>query len=262
MKISAKIIVFNEEDNIAAACETLDWADEIVIVDSGSTDRTVEIARRYTDKIHFNEFENFRLQHQFADSKTSHDWIFWIDADERLSPELRESVLSVKESDGNGLPAGFRMKRRAWYLGRWIKHSGWYPDHVLRFYRKSDSKWGENIVHEDLNIEGKPGTLEGDLLHYTRRNLREQHDVIARYSELSSLQMFERGKRTGWSGFLFRPPAAFLESYVLKRGFLDGLAGLFIAYFRAYSVFLKYALLWERQSAGEQERRERDEGDS
>jgi (heptosyl)LPS beta-1,4-glucosyltransferase len=249
MKISAKVIVFNEEDNIAAVCEEVDWADEIVIVDSHSTDRTVEIAKRYTDKIYFNEFENFKLQHEFADSKTDGDWIFWIDADERLTPELRESILALKNREAPDLPDGFRIARRAWYMGKWINHSGWYPDFVMRLYRKSGSSWGDNIVHESVAVKGEVETLKGDLLHFTRRNLREHHDVIAKYMALSARQRYERGGRAGWIDLIFRPPVAFLESFLVKQGFRDGLQGLLIAYFRAYSLFLRCAFLWELQNA-------------
>lgn len=251
MKISAKIIVFNEEDNIAAVAKAVDWADEIVIVDSNSSDRTVEIARKFTDKIYFNEFENFKLQHEFADSKTSFDWVFWIDADERLTPELKNAILELKDRDPDALPNGFRMSRRAWYMGRWIKHSGWYPDHVLRLYKKSASSWQDRIVHEGVRIEGNTETLEGDLLHYTRRNLREHHDVIANYMTLAARERYEKGERAGWASFVFRPPIGFIESYLLKLGFLDGLQGLLIAYFRAYSLFIRYAFLWELQHKAE-----------
>ncbi|HUF05364.1 MAG TPA: glycosyltransferase family 2 protein [Aridibacter sp.] len=247
MKISAKIIVFNEEDNIAEVCESVGWADEIVVVDSGSTDRTVEIARGFTDKIHFNKFVNFKLQHEFADSKTDNDWVFWIDADERVTPELKESILALKERDPDDLPNGFLIGRKPRYMGRWIGHSGWYPDRVLRLYRKSASSWSDNIVHESVRVDGDPGTLEGELLHYTRRNLKEHHDVIARYSELAAEFRFRKGERAGWSDFLLKPPSAFVESYLLKQGFRDGLQGLLIAYFRAYSVFLRSAFVWELQ---------------
>lgn len=251
MKISAKIIVFNEEDNIAGACETVDWADEIVIVDSYSTDRTVEVARGFTEKIFFNEFINFKLQHEFADSKTSNDWVLWIDADERVTPELRDSILALKDRDPEDLPNGFLIGRKPWYMGRWIRYSGWYPDRVMRFYRKSASKWADQTVHESVKIEGRPETLGGELLHFTRRSLKEHHDVIARYSELAADFRYEKGARAGWSDFVFKPPAAFVESYFLKLGFLDGLQGLLIAYFRAYSVFLRSAFIWEKHRTSE-----------
>ncbi|REJ79387.1 MAG: glycosyltransferase family 2 protein [Acidobacteria bacterium] len=247
MKISAKIIVFNEESNIAEACRSVDWADELVIVDSFSTDRTVEIAREFTDKVFFNRFENFRQQHIFADSKTSHDWVFWLDADERLSPELRQSILKLQELGEDVLPSAYRFSRRAQYFGRWIKHSGWYPNRVLRLYRKSASNWRDNPVHEGVTIEGDIGTLEGDLLHYTYNSLRDQHEVVAKYAALAADFRFEQGERAGWWSVLVRPPIAFIESYFLKLGFLDGLHGLFIAYFRAYGVFLRSALIWEHR---------------
>ena len=138
MKISASIIVFNEEENIAELCETLSWADEIIIVDSSSTDRTVEIAKQCTDKIFQREFHGYQDKHEFADSMTTGDWIFWIDADERVTPELQSSIESLRSRDEERLPSGFQIARKTWYEGRWIKHSGWYPDYQMRLYRKSD----------------------------------------------------------------------------------------------------------------------------
>src|SRR5215217_9702450 len=132
MKISASIIVFNEEDNIAELCESISWADEIIIVDSDSTDKTVAIARRYTDKIYNREFRGYKDKHEFADAQTTGDWIFWIDADERVTPELHESIKELKKRAPETLPDGFRIARRTWYLDRWIKHSGWYPDYQMR----------------------------------------------------------------------------------------------------------------------------------
>ncbi|QQS42903.1 MAG: glycosyltransferase family 2 protein [Acidobacteriota bacterium] len=248
MKISAKIIVFDEEDNIARVCETVEWADEIVIVDSYSTDRTVEIARQFTDKIFFNEFINHGLQHEFADSKTSGDWIFWIDADERLTPELRDAILALKDRDPATLPDGFRIARRAFYLGRWIKHSGWYPDYVMRLYRSSKSYWGGIPPHETARVDGRIEKLEGELLHYTKKNTADHHNVIGRYAAASAKHYFETGRKVGYADLFFRPILAFIRSYFLKLGILDGLPGLVIAYFSAYGVFLKFTMLWEMRN--------------
>ena len=168
MKISASIIVFNEEDNIADLCESISWADEIVIVDSDSTDKTIEIARRYTDKIFNREFTGYKDKHQFADAQTTGDWIFWIDADERVTDELREAIENLKKIDEKSLPAGFRIARKTWYMNRWIKYSGWYPDYQMRLYRKSASFWAGVAPHETARVSGKTEILHGEFLHYTK----------------------------------------------------------------------------------------------
>jgi glycosyltransferase involved in cell wall biosynthesis len=250
MKISAKVNVFNEEENIAGLCETVDWADEIVVVDSDSSDRTVEIARKYTDKIFNIPFKGYKQKHEFSDSKTTGDWIFWIDADERLTPELKASILALKDRDPATLPDGFRIARRAYYLGRWIKHSGWYPDYVMRLYRKEGSFWDGIPPHQIAHVKGRVETLEGELLHYTKQSLADHHRMTERYASFAAAHYLETGKTAGWSDIYFRPVFAFIRTYLIKLGFLDGMPGLIIAYFTAYGVFLKYAMLWEMRNAG------------
>src|SRR4029434_1408353 len=173
IKTSASIIVRNEEENVAAVCETVSWADEIVIVDSDSTDRTVEIARRYTDKVFNRPFRGYKDKHEFADSQTTGDWIFWIDADERVTPELRAAIEALRGRDPATLPDGFRIARRTYCLGRWIRHSGWYPDYQMRLYRKAASYWDGVAPHETARVRGRVEILPGPFLHYTVRDLSE-----------------------------------------------------------------------------------------
>ncbi len=248
MKISATIIVYNEEDNIADVCESASWADELVIVDSDSSDRTVEIARNYTDKIFNREFRGYKDKHEFADSQTTGDWIFWIDADERVTPELRQAIEDLKSRDGDALPQGFNISRKTWYLDRWIKHSGWYPDYQMRLYRKDASYWDGVAPHETARVDGKVEILEGEFLHYTKRDLSEHHRVLDSYTSLAAENYYKNGKTIGGLGLLFHPIGAFLRTYILKQGFRDGVTGLIIAMFTAYSVFLKYAKLWEHKN--------------
>lgn len=255
MKISASIIVRNEEENVAALCETLDWADEIVIVDSDSTDRTVEIARRYTDKVFNRPFQGYKDKHDFADAQTTGDWIFWIDADERVTPELREAIEALRRRDPASLPDGFRIARRTHYQGRWILHSGWYPDYQMRLYRKSASYWDGVAPHETARVQGSIETLPGEFLHYTKRDLSEHHRVLDSYTSLAADYLFRQGKKARGVDLFVLPIAAFLRTYFFKHGFRDGLPGLIIAMFTAYSVFLKYAKLWEHHRL----RREADE---
>jgi glycosyltransferase involved in cell wall biosynthesis len=248
MKISASIIVFNEEDNIADLCETISWVDEIVIVDSDSTDKTVEIARRYTDKIFNREFRGYKDKHEFADSKATGDWIFWIDADERVTDELRKSIEKLKNSNEKDLSDGFRIARKTLYMGRWIKHSGWYPDYQMRLYRKSASFWDGVSPHETARVKGKIDTLNGEFLHYTKRNLSEHHRVLDSYTTLAAEYKIKNGEKVGGLGIFFNAIAAFIRTFILKQGFRDGIQGLIIAMFTAYSVFLKYAKVWEKNN--------------
>jgi glycosyltransferase involved in cell wall biosynthesis len=248
LKISVKINVYNEEDNIAEVCETVAWADEIVVVDSDSTDRTVEIARRYTDKVFSHPFRGYKDKHEFSDSMTTGDWIFWIDADERVTPELRESIEKLRQRDPSTLPDGFRIARRTHYLGRWIRHSGWYPDYQMRLYRKSASYWDGVAPHETARVRGGIETLPGELLHYTKRSLSEHHRVQGEYTSLAAEYHYKKNRRVRMIELFVLPIAAFIRTYIFKQGFRDGVPGLIIAMDTAYSVFLKFAKVWERNN--------------
>lgn len=248
VKISASIIVYNEEENIAELCETVAWADEIIIVDSNSTDKTVEIAKRYTDNIFNREFRGFKDKHEYADSLVSGDWIFWIDADERVTPELKESIKALRNTKERELPSGFRIARKTWYAGRWIKHGGWYPDYQMRLYRKADSYWDGVAPHQTARVNGRIETLDGELLHYTKRDLSEHHRVTDVYASLAAEHLANNGVVSGAHKMFFGSVAAFIRTYILKQGFRDGVPGLIIATFTAYGVFLKYAKVWERNN--------------
>jgi (heptosyl)LPS beta-1,4-glucosyltransferase len=246
MRISATIIVRNEERNIAEVCETVAWADEIIIVDSDSTDRTVEIARNYTDKIFNRPFRGYKDKHEFADSQTTGDWIFWIDADERVTSELRDTIENAKRRDPATLPDGFRIARRTNYLGRWIRHSGWYPDYQMRLYRKAASYWDGVSPHETARVRGQVERLPGEFLHYTKRDLSEHHRVLDEYTTLAAEYHLQKNRRVSGIQLFVISVAAFIRTYLIKQGFRDGVPGLIIAIFTAYSVFLKYAKIWEK----------------
>lgn len=249
MKISASIIVFNEEDNIAELCQSISWVDEIVIVDSDSTDRTAEIAREFTDKVFNHEFRGYKDKHEFADAQTTGDWIFWIDADERVTPELRETIEKLKSKDPGLLPDGFKIARRTEHLGRWIKHSGWYPDYQMRLYRKAVSYWDGVAPHETARVRGRVEILDGgEFLHYPKGDLSEHHRKIDYYSTLAAEYWYKKGKKVSGFYLFFRAVGGFLRSYFVKQGFRDGVPGLIIAMFAGYSVFLKYAKVWEQNN--------------
>jgi glycosyltransferase involved in cell wall biosynthesis len=251
VKISASIIVYNEEENIAELCETIMWADEIVIVDSYSDDRTVEIARKYTDKVFNRVFNGYQDKHEYADSLTSGDWILWIDADERVTPELQKSIDELRSRNESELPSGFRIARKTWYAGRWIRHGGWYPDYQMRLYRKTDSYWDGVAPHQTARVDGRVEILNGELLHYTKRDLSEHHRVTNNYATLAAEHLAEKGTVVGAGKIFFSSVSAFVRTYIFKQGFRDGVPGLIIAMFTAYGVFLKYAKVWERRNVKE-----------
>lgn len=252
MKITATIITFNEADNIRDACESVAWADEILVVDSESTDDTREIARACGARVINRPWPGFAAQKQFAAEAGLHDWIFSLDADERVSEKLRASIEDLLYTNEAQLADGYRIARRSFYMGRWISGGGWYPDYQLRLYRKSRGCWKGAHIHESVQME--PGarieTLRGDLLHYSVRDASHHHRMIGeRYAPLAARQMFEAGRRTSPLQIALAAPAAFTRSFILKGGFRDGLAGICIARFAAHHAFLKHILLWEMQKA-------------
>ncbi len=247
MKISVKINVYNEAHNIAAACESVAWADEIVICDSDSTDNTIEIARRYTDRIFNREFRGYKDKHEYSDAQTIGDWIFWLDADERVTPELCAAIGALRQRDQATLPAGFRIARRTRFLGRWIKHSGWYPDYQMRLYRKAVSYWDGVAPHETARVRGNIETLSGELLHYTSDSLSDHQRRMDSYTTLAAEYLHQHSKQARALNLFILPIAAFIRTYLFKQGFRDGAQGLIIAMFTAYSVFLKHAKVWEKR---------------
>jgi glycosyltransferase involved in cell wall biosynthesis len=250
VKITATIITYNEAENIRAACESVEWADEVLVVDSESTDATRDIARECGARVILRPWPGFAAQKQFAAEAAAHDWIFSLDADERVSTELRRSLEDVLYTNEMQLADGYRIARRSFYMGRWIRGGGWYPDHQLRLYRRTRGRWEGAHVHESVKMDAgaRVSTLDGDLLHYSVRDASHHHRMIGeRYAPLAARQMFERGRRTSLLRLATAAPAAFTRSFVLKGGFRDGLAGLSIAHFAAHHAFLKHLLLWEMQ---------------
>lgn len=250
MKISATIITFNEAENIRAACESVAWADEILIVDAESTDATPTIAAECGARVISRPWPGFSAQKQFAAEAAKHDWIFSLDADERVSKALRTSIEALQKGSSSHLADGYRIARRTFYMGRWIRGGGWYPDHQLRLYHRSRGRWPDRYIHESVRmVDGaRVETLKGDLLHYTVRDASHHHQMIGeRYAPLSARQMFEEGRRTSPLRMAAAGPTAFARSFILKGGFRDGVAGLSIASFAAHLAFLKHLMLWEMQ---------------
>lgn len=243
--ISATLITHNEEINIEDALRSLFWADEIVVVDCGSTDATVEICRRYTDRVFTRPWTGYVDQKNHAMERAAHDWIFSLDADERVDPALAQEIKTLRQS-GFGHP-GYRIPRVAFFLGRWIRHGDWYPDFQLRLFDRRCGRWQGGRVHESVRVDGNPGRLNGEIRHYTYRSLSDYLRRLETYSTLASQDSFGRGKKASIFKVLANPPAAFVKAYLLKRGFLDGAPGVIVAVMGAVSVFFKYAKLYELQ---------------
>lgn len=239
MKISATIITFNEERNVARAIESLRCCDEIVVVDSGSTDRTVEIAEKLGARVVDCPWLGYAAQKNYASAQASHDWILSIDADESLSEALEAEIWHIKKA-GTEFDA-YTMPRLAQYLGRWILHSGWFPDRKIRLFDRRKAKWEGDYVHESVIVQGKVGHFESNLLHFTCDSLSEHLRTLDRYTTLAAEQIVDRKQEIGWHKLVLNPLWTFFSTYFLKRGFLDGVEGLCIAYMAAFYNFLKYA---------------------
>lgn len=250
MKISAVLITFNEEKNIRQAIESVGWADEILVVDSESSDRTRAIAESLGAKVVVQKWLGFSKQKQFATEAARHDWIFSLDADEKVSDELKEEIRQLKNSSA---PAdGYKIPRLSFYMQRPIRHGGWYPDWQLRFFKRTQGKWKDVLIHEsvEMNRTARIEKLKGEILHYSVENAAHHHRMIGeRYAPLAARRMFADGKRTTKLKIAFAGLAAFVQTYFLKLGFLDGFAGFCIARFAAHHAFLKHLLLWELQNA-------------
>jgi len=258
--VTATVITFNEAANIQAALESLSWADEIVVVDSESSDDTVAIARRFTERVLVRPWPGYIAQKNFAAEQASHDWIFSLDADERVTPALAAEIAALVKSGPSA--AGYRVPRVTFHLGRWIRSTDWYPDYQLRFYDRRRGRWSGRYVHESVKADGPVADLRGELLHYAYRDLTHHFQTMDRYTTLAARQMYEDGKRAGWIDLAVHPPAAFLRNYVLRGGFRDGVPGLIVSAMNARYVGLKFAKLWELCSPSTSTPRARGAGDS
>ena len=246
--LSACLITFNEEHNLRRVLNSVQGvADEIVVVDCGSKDRTAEIARDHGAKLVTHSWTNFAEQKNIAAAAASHDWILSLDADEELSPELRDGLLAWKQKAPQF--AVYEFARRTWYLGAWINHTGWYPDFQRRLFQRGAAQFS-GIIHEALRFKGKPGRLNGDLLHYTVRSLEEHEQKVEQYTTLAAQQMFAAGRRTWRAAMWLASPWSWFNNYVLRLGFLDGYRGWAISRMAARGTRLKFKKLGSLIAAG------------
>lgn len=239
IQISATIITFNEELNIARVIESLRCCDEILVLDSGSNDRTVEIANKLGARVVEASWHGYAAQKNIATELATHDWVLSLDADESLSEALEGEIWHIKKN-GPQYDA-YTMPRLAQYLGRWILHSGWYPDRKIRLFNREKAKWVGEFVHESVIVEGQIGHLESNLLHFTCSSLSEHLKSMDRYTTLAAQEVVAHGKKAGRLKLLLDPPWTFFQTYVLKQGFRDGIEGLTIAYMAAFYNYVKYA---------------------
>lgn len=245
--ISVTIITLNEEKNIRHAIQSVTWADEVIVVDSGSTDRTCEIAKELGAKVFSNPWPGYGQQKNFAQKKASNDWILNIDADEVVPAELAQEIQQSLEKTRTEWAdvRGFYFPRKTYYLGRWIQHGGWYPNYLTRLSHRLYSGWTEPNVHEELKVTGQVQGLTHPLHHFAFSSIQDQILTNLTFSRLGSQDLKRTGQRASIKKLIFKPIGKFLETYILKRGFLDGLAGFIISVNAAHSMFLKYAYLSE-----------------
>ena len=236
-EISIVIITLNEEKNIERCLKSVQWAGEIVIVDSGSVDRTIEICRKYTDKIFEVEWMGFGLTKKFAVDAAKNDWIFSIDSDEEVTVELKRKIQEIlKDPSVNG----YNVKRKSFYLGKMIHHCGWDRDYPVRLFNRKHGNFNDKSVHESVKIEGEKHKIHEPMLHYTYPTIHSHIEKINRYTDLSADQLFEKGKSCSLIAALARGFVKFVKMYLLQKGFLDGKLGFILSYNSAYGVYLKY----------------------
>ena len=242
-RVSVIIIALNQEDNIVPCLETVRWADDIVIVDSGSEDRTLERARDFTDRIFTISWPGFGAAKNYALNQARGDWIFSLDTDERVSEALREEILAAVRTDGQF--AGYKVPRKNYFGGRWVKRLGWYPDYTLRLFQKGNGRFRERAVHEEVLVNGPVGFLQHPLDHYSYDSVSDYLARQDRYARLAAQEMLREGRRPRGGELFWRPFSHFLKLYVLRLGFLEGRLGYTLALLSSLYNFLKYYYLRE-----------------
>ena len=248
-KITAVIICFNEEDKIERCLRSVAWVDEVIVVDSFSTDSTLERVRKHTSKVYQHTWEGMISQKKFATSMASNDWILSLDADEELSGGLIREIKETFSADSQK-PDAYIMPRKALYLDRWINHCGWFPDYKLRLFKKSKAAWGGVEPHDEVFVSGEKRFLKNDLYHYSFDDIADHINRMNSYTTINSQELMKKGVKCGPFKPLLRSFYAFIKMYFLKKGFMDGVPGLVVCMISSFHVFAKYAKLWELYNSG------------
>ena len=247
MKLSAVVTCKNEEEVIADCLEGVKWADEIFVVDSGSTDKTVEIARSYGARVEFHEYVDQSHQSNWAIERASHEWIIFLDADERLSPELAEEIRSLRAKEDGPDVDGYVIYRKTLFFGKVVRRCGWSRDRVTRLFKRDKTRYPDERIHVDAHVDGKVGRLRGFIIHNSFRDFSRLMEKVDRQTTWKADDLQKGGHRAGIVNLLLRPAWRFFRMYVLQGGFLAGRRGAMVSMLGAFSVFLKYAKLWVRQ---------------
>lgn len=249
-RVSACIITRDEATNIADCIRSVSFADEVVVVDSGSTDRTCELARELGARVIDQEFLGHVRQKQLAIDSATHDWVFCIDADERVDDRLATEISTALATEDDET-AGYEVARHTFYLGRFIDHGGWWPEWRLRLFDRRRGRWGGADPHDHVVLDGPSKRLGGELVHYNYRDLSHHVRKVDSYSSIIAAGRVERGESASLFKLVTRPPLRFLRMYLLRGGFRDGARGFIVAWMGAFYVFMKYAKLWERRNVAE-----------
>jgi glycosyltransferase involved in cell wall biosynthesis len=247
LPLSVVLITHNAAAQLADCLASVAFADEVLAVDSGSSDGTAEVAARFGARVVQKEWMGFGRQKQFAVEQAAHDWVLCLDADERVSPELAASLVRALQAPVSPV---YRMARRNRFLGRWLRHGEGYPDWSVRLFDRREARWSDDPVHEKVLFAVTPGTLEGDLLHESAEDIGRYLEKQNRYTTLAAQELHRRGRRAGIADLMLSPLVRFLKFYVLRLGFLDGLPGLAHISVGCMNSFMKYAKLAELQKAG------------
>jgi len=251
--VSVTIITLNEAARLEEALESVSWADERIVVDSGSTDETLAIARAHADRVETRAWSGYADQKNYAASIARHDWILSLDADERVSLALGDEIRRRLRTEPG--ERGYRVPRVSNYLGQWIRCTDWWPDWQLRLYDRRAGHWARMDVHESVRVDGSVARLQGELLHHPYEDVADHLATIDKYTTIAAGEMFAQGRRSSWGRIAVHPPLAFFRNYVLRYGIRQGTPGLVVSTLNAYYVFLKFAKLWELQRKAQQEER-------
>ena len=243
-KISAIVITYNEEANITECLNSLKWCDEIILVDSGSTDNTVKLAGEFTQKIIISGNIPYGEKRNIGIDNATGEWIFWLDADERATPQLKDEITGII-SRGSPVIEAYLINRKSFFINKFIKHCGWFPDYTLRLFKKSTGiKFSSSLVHEKAVYTGKTGKLKNEILHYTDRDFEHYINKLNKYTSLSAEELNAKGRRAGFFDIIFRPAFTFFKMYFLKLGILDGYMGLVLCTLSSVHVMTKYSKLY------------------